>query len=341
MRSRAIPTNDMTRRDQIPIFALSIGLCSALLYFALKPYHEAFGTFLYPLLGKGHHISGEGFSIPGSVPLSLHYSNVLHATILNPLFLIALVASATIIRLHGQSRISALTAITIGALFVFGAVIAVTTGGLAAFRYTAPVAIATLCSLGLTLAPELSRRLVLSRLPQTWLSVFIALTVALLLAGAFLVKGRHVTDVRLQAYEPTPDQILMISAARSWSDKSEGAVLLVGLEEARYIVQNLKKSYFIMDQPGMLSPSDRGITYGEGLAHFIQDKGIRTILLHSQTCDKTRLANVTAGWAGLAQLAADRNAAALCRLALSVTTHRQGDLLTLIIPSNFSAAPRS
>jgi hypothetical protein len=297
---------------------ITLGALGLLIFFlALLPYREIGGTYLYPVLGRGFHITAEGYSISGSVALASHFSNFFKAALVDPLFwtigaLVVLLARTEHMR---QQRLMLLApyAVYVGCYFLM----AVGTGGLAAARYMFPVSLAIVVSLILLVIDAFQnsifadRRRLTTALKAGW---------ALAIIGGLVIirftVGPAVIEKRLKMYEPSEDMKPTIEAVQNIVNKTPGATLIVALGVDRFLVERINGRYFIMDQPGTLSPwMDRKMTYEQGLREFIVNNDIRSIALNTPDCSaRKNTPESYVGWAGVAAVASQRNASAICNI---------------------------
>lgn len=296
---------------------IAASLATITFVLALMPYHEIGGTYLYPILGKGTHISSEGLSIAGSISPLSHLQAFVRSTLLDPLFLIVsvLILVLSIRREQGYDRRLYL------ALYVsyagFYALIVTTTGGVSSVRYIFPVSFAIVFSLLLATLETFGRASFSLgfRFPILLKSAWVV-SIAAVFIAVRLTVGPAVIDKRQKMYEVSEEMQRNIADIQSLIEESEGAVLLIHTGVERFIVDGINTKYFIMDQPGMLSPwSDKGLSYKQGLIAFIADHDIKKIVLRTPNCryEKGKESPVV-GWRGIATLASKRNRNAICSI---------------------------
>lgn len=324
--------------------AWSVAAATALAVFAftlaLVPYHRFSGSWLYPLLGRGHHITTEGHSIAASVGVGEHLQHLARAAATDPMLwlnalLFALVFGGVASR-RARWVWGALLLVYLG----FAAMMVVATGGLAASRYTFPVSLAVAVSLLITVAERVEARFPPSsakacrRFVAAW-----ATAVAAALAMAYAMAGASVAAKRLRFHEPDAATRAEVAAVQQWvrrASNTDGATLFVNTGHERYLVDGLQGRYFIMDQPGMLSPwSSEEVNYTRGLRRFLDTRRVTTVVLNGLDCEVAEagpareLSQPPSGWQGLMASGEARNRAAVCALLGDFVVTRIGRLTVL------------
>lgn len=300
-----------------------ISLSCVLLIFlgATHGYSQHFGTRLYPLLGRGHHITSIGFSTSDGISMLLHLRNIFAALFTDPIVLFALVAaSLAIASSYSRSRLPYSLALL--ALILSVILISVSTGGLAVKRYLFPIAIATalfgfsdLNYGGISFLNFFSRYS-----PQTRVALVLAASALLLLPR--LLLGDKVIAKRMLMYEPASSDALSILALKSRLQRfgPGSRVLLVSTGLERFIIAEIDADFVIMDQPGTMLPWAKSrpfVGYEEGLRRYLEDLNVRAIVARVPFNSSLELVNdesTTAsrkGWGGLMELAGKQNSIAL------------------------------
>jgi hypothetical protein len=303
-------------RNILSFKQLSIALIPAIITFflALLPYHGVGETYLYPILGKGSHVSADRDFFVGIEELGRHASNLLSAISHSPLFLGATACAICAVVLGDRASRPAMAAILL-AFVAFAVLTVVATDGLASMRYVAPVSMAVLfASLKVVLVAMASP---VDRLEKRipWLG---AITVLGTLLGLLAIRGfsQDVVDKRLEthAIPKEEDRLLArIAGAIRENTRAEEKVLLAGIHQGRFLLHHLNREVLIMDQPGMLLPWRPEITnYADGLMSYLKSQNVRAILSLPLKCGAQRIKQSPKGWAEYIQFAHMTNEAALC-----------------------------
>lgn len=305
----------------------AVGL--AFFFLAVHPYHEISGTYLYPVLGRGFHITAEGYSISGSLPILSHFDNFFNTVFFDPLFLTIGALVTLLVSKSSLRQQKAVLLIPYAVYLSFYFLIVVGTGGLASVRYVFPVSLALLTSL-LLLFFDVYRKSICTekRLLNRFLRAVWPLAI---LSGLIVVRftaGPAVIEKRLKMYGPNDDQKSKIEAILNIVNKTPGSTLFVCTGLERFIVDKIKGRYFIMDQPGMLSPwIDKKTTYEQGLRDFLALNDIRSIVMTAPQCSAVN-AEVRSyvGWEGLSSQAFHRNERAICNIIKEYNVQLVGSL---------------
>ncbi|MBT9372342.1 hypothetical protein [Rhizobium sp. CSW-27] len=318
-----VVTRNPADAARLSIVALPV---AALFGGSLFLYHQIGGTWLYPLLGRGTHITAEGISIAGSMPLSQHLANVVRVAFRDVPTVIALVCTmAGLVAVRGNHRVFlAFLAVAI-AFVIFAAAVVIATSGLASGRYITPVSfsmiVASLIVIGEAVEswPFLRGSRVAHVAP---LALFCCLVVLLVTAR---IAGNNVAERRLLQYNLATEDALALRAVSNLIASaigSEDAVMLVDIAEARFLVETLHVRILLMDQPGMVSPWRKSMSmsshgsYAEGLRLYLEQSKVKAILVKTLSCAPQQ-DFAPSGWADLMRYGQGRNNAALCDIGKS------------------------
>lgn len=313
------------RRDIVRLGLLA-ALSLAAFAAALLPYHEIGQTYLYPLFGRGTHLTAEGYSISGSIDPSTHVANMIRLA-QDPLFLGSLLAAlVSCVVSRGKTRLAYSTIVVVYVLFT--AIVVYATGGLSSMRYVFPVALAIALTSALLIAEAL----------DPWIASVEARTTALrwmalvgIIGGlaAIRVLGDGVVAQRLVQYQPNSADLADINAiaeAVNAATEKGDAVLLAGVGQGRFLVPLIEADVQIMDQPGVLSPWPEDKAYADGLNQYLKQNGVTAIVARLGDCSGVQPDPV--GWSGMMAMADYRNRSALCALTADRTKIGSFDILT-------------
>lgn len=298
------------------IFASTFSL--VIFYFALQPYYHVGSTYLYPILGRGSHITAEGYSIAASIGLHQHFVNFFKAVFSDPIFVINISLAVTLFNLVPKSLKGKAVLTVIGVYLLFYFLLVFGTGGLSSTRYVFPVSLAIFMMLlsKLLCHPKILAFFNMGRFSRaaciSWVAgIMSCLVLARITVGSFVVENR------LKTYQPEPAALASIKKIQKIANQvaeSKSATLLIGTGYERYIVNNLEGPYFIMDQPGMLSPwLNLKLAYGVGFNVFLIENNIKTIIMYKPDCNPSEF-GAYSGWSELMKFAQFRNDQAICDL---------------------------
>lgn len=325
------------RLKEIKKILFSAAFTLAIFYFALQPYYHIGGTYLYPILGRGFHITADGYSITASMGLREHLTNFLKTVFSDLLCAINISLAAILFKINSKSLRGTLALLVIGVYLAFYFLVVFGTGGLSSARYVFPVTLAIFVTLLITLIDQV-KFLIFSATSRFGAVARIAWVVGIV-GGLVLARatvGSAVVENRLKMYEPesgTLSSIEEVSRIANRSGRSKSATLLIGTGYERFIVSKLDGPYFIMDQPGMLSPwIYRGLGYAEGLNLFLIENNIRTIVMKKPDC-KPSENEAYSGWSGLMQFGRFRNDHAICDLISKFRVETVDPFTVLILNS--------
>lgn len=334
------------RGPSIRRLLLACALLAPAAFLALSPYAAVFGTWLYPLLGKGLHISAGGRAIQDALPIAGHLRNI-GWFIANPMFLGVSALALLAFRGTDCRGLRSFAALSWAAFLVFAVAIIVSTSGVASTRYIFPLFMALAASLALSIDPRIFVRRSRPFGPgETRLAHMLALAAVIFLASVWLIAGERVRHNRLGYHYQPSERARHDAALRQAITTSPGNVLIVYIADERFLLEPIRSGYFIMDLPGMIFPAaDRSLSYEAALRDFIGRNDIATILYPADTCDFTRRDIYgDSVWHRLLSDAAIVNARALCRIAEGKAVERIGNILVLRLrrrAASFGQLPRS
>lgn len=291
----------------------------SLFFFAVLPYHQIGGTYLYPILGRGFHITAQAYSIAQSITAENHIFNILQTAFFDPLFLLNSIIFLVLLKIDNQQKLKTILSVPYAIYVFFYLLIVISTGGLSSVRYIFPVSLAMAVYQLLIFFDD--NRVLFSKIGKHALVLRVG-WVTLVLAGLLIVRftvGPAVIEKRLKEYKPNKDDEISIKAVQDIINSNGGASIFVHTGYERFLVENISRRYFIMDQPGMLSPwFNEKISYEKGLLNFIMRQSIRNIVfntLHTPSCSQTKIVEgYHVGWQGIAKIAWQRNDIAFCNI---------------------------
>jgi hypothetical protein len=301
----------LAKRRQLRADAIGVALVLvATLAVAAVPYHRAFGTFLFPLLGRGSHFSAEGYSIAGSLTIAEHLSNLGRTIARDPLFVLVAVLFVLLARVEkGRAGRRLLAFVAAVYVLVYVSIVAAT-GGVAPARYSFPVSLALL-----VMQADWFAEASPSGRPRRIVAFGIPTAVILTLAASRAFLGVPVVQQRLKTFAPPPEVLSVIPSVVADADASGGTVILES-QYNRFLAERLHRRYWILDQPGMLSPwrlASSAVPYQDGFPSFLELHQVRTIVLDRLDCARAP-GSAPSGWGGMQFLALRRHTDALCAL---------------------------
>ncbi len=302
-----------------PYLLPSLGILAGFFLSTYK-YSQVFGTKLFPILGRGFHITSFGYSTSSDMTiLSLLY-NVIKTTFSDPILLASIALFWLLLILRGKSEDLGLI-VPLSGLLLFSSLIILSTGGLAAKRYIYPVAlscllygIAFLPQATLFSSPEFVR-------PSRLLRFTVFLTAASMLLLPRLLVGEKIIQKRLLMYSPSGqdhDSIRKLKAKLEPALERGSSALLLSTGIERFIIKETKGRFVIMDQPGMMMPwmnSNPTTSYEEGLRGYMSDQKIDFVVARkpfsSGVLSSRDSGSNIGSWSRLMVDAADANSRAL------------------------------
>lgn len=291
---------------------------------SLLVYHDIGGSWLYPLLGRGTHITSEGISIMGSMPLSGHLANIARITSRDIPFLLAMAGALSSLVVLRRNRPVCLAFLAVTVIFlIFAASVVIATSGLASGRYITPVSFSMIVVSLIVVGEASSRWSFLQSQGFTRFAPLALLGVLLVLLLGARVAGHGVAERRLLQHELTREQAAMVRNVGDIINSrigSSGAVVLVDISEARFLIPSLQARVLLMDQPGMLVPWRQQTNteplpdYTTGLTDYLARMDTKAIVVKDLSC-APQPAFAPAGWADLMRYGVRRNTDALCEIA--------------------------
>lgn len=303
-----------------PYILPSLGIIAGFILSTYK-YSSVFGTNLFPVVGRGIHITSFGHSTSSGVSMFSHAQNVFATIFTDPILLLATLLISLLLVFRNTSN-SLFLIIPLSGLFLFSSLIVYTTGGLAAKRYIFPVSLSCLLY-ALSCLPQsvLFARSSLVR-PSRQLRLTALVIVALMLFCPRLLAGEKVIQKRLLMYSPSGQDYDSIQRLKAQIEPALGrpsTALLVRTGIERFIVEEIKGKFIIMDQPGMMVPwmaSNPRVSYEDGLRDYMLKQKIDFVIARTPFSSVSSTALSDSGsyvcpWSRLIGNAADANNRAL------------------------------
>ena len=304
--------------------------CLALFFFSLVRYHECFGTYLYPLLGRGNHITAEGYSIGDAIAMRERLSHMASLAFRSPILMINVCMLSAAIVKRRELRERGWNLIVLLAYLAFCAIIVVSTGGLASSRYVFPVSVGVFCvvsagamgGIGLMMHPVLRSSIFRVR----W-----CLTAGILLSfGMARWVGGAAVERRMLTLAPDELAKPYLKAIQERATQ-EGAALFISTGYERYIAEGLRGKYMIMDLPGMMVPWNRtGTNYGAGFRAYLKANNVSMIVFVPQV-NASRVRGKYSGWHGLMNRGNDRHDAVMDELLAEYGAERCGPFTIVVL----------
>lgn len=301
--------------------ALLVFLASAV------PYWSVYHTFLYPVLGRGIHVSSTGLTVNTGIPFAEFLGNLAVFVIKDRFFMPLSVLVALAINFDRKNIRLYLT--LYGAFAVSAAAIVFSTGGVADSRYTMPVSIPLCMLLCAAALPPLGEG------AAKWVRVPHAAGVLVLAASATglvllaLKFSPQVSEIRYRMYTPDADQRDMLARIVSYAARHpDQKILFLATGMEKDATPGLSGRYLIMDAPGMIDPSrSLGLDYPSWLARVMAAEKVGLIVSSAFSCGAP--APEAKGWVGVGNFLVWKNSEALCSLRGSYDTKTVGPYLMM------------
>lgn len=301
----------------LPLACLGAFLLSAMAYAGM------YGTLLYPVLGRGIHVTSAGLAVNQGVGLS----DILIALLKLPLDEPAAPYVVLAMGVMCLWRAPALRFwIPLFLIYLANLLVLVhATGGWAFGRYLVHLSVAMLVVMMADLTPLAAARCdrlsaLLVRRPASLLLVSLCA-----LGGMVTVKAEAFAALRAKMFTIPPDQQQVMDEVTTFAAQHPAAkVLLVQTVFASDVVPSLKGRYLIMDMAGMVDPSrSHGMEYGAWLAGFLKAEGVGLVVMSPKLTCGADLPN-TKGWRGLTASRAWATQEALCAMRTDYEVHDLG-----------------
>lgn len=311
--------------------------CFALFFAAALPYQRTFGTFLYPVLGRGLHITSVAPSISNTLSLTEHASNLWRVALADFLFAPTILLAWVAWKRASEPAVRR-TLLWLLPLYVgFFALMVFATGGTEPYRYIAPVSIAVFLTLAVEVlepAHEWAQR----RLGPYGLALRAAFCLCFL-GGLLVVRakfGDGVVRYRAALNTLPPGQLAQVRRAAGLANATGGSAMLIAGSANRHLAASLSIPYWVVDQPGMVLPRSSqapAASYQDRFVEFLRSNDVRTVILEGKVdCEPRSAAFEYKGWDELMVASRLQNRRAVCAIAPSYRLEQMPNFTLLVLP---------